>query len=181
MAEIIGKKTLWKGNFLKSMGVTYKDSTGVLRSWETFERVNCNGIVVIVPVTSEGEVLIIRQFRPAVNSYVMEFPAGLNDKGESLEDAARRELIEETGYSAKEMIFLAEGPIASGASGEILTVYLAKGLEFKGKQHNDEAEDIEVFRIPANELYDRLSSFKKDGNHIDLKIFGLIELARKRL
>ena len=116
MAEIIGKKTLWQGNFLKSMGITYKDSTGVLRSWETFERVNCNGIVVIVPVTSEGEVLIIRQFRPAVNSYVMEFPAGLNDKGESLEDAARRELIEETGYSAKEMIFLAEGPISSGAS-----------------------------------------------------------------
>ncbi|PIX88982.1 MAG: hypothetical protein COZ31_04410 [Nitrospirae bacterium CG_4_10_14_3_um_filter_44_29] len=181
MAEIIEKKTLWQGNFLKSVGIAYRDSAGVLRSWETFERVNCSGIVVIVPVSPEGEVLIIRQFRPAVNSYVIEFPAGLNDKGESLEDAARRELLEETGYSAKEMIFLAEGPISAGASGEILTAYLAKGLEFKGKQQNDEAEDIEVFRIPANELYDRLSSFKKDGNQIDLKIFGLMELAGKRL
>jgi 8-oxo-dGTP pyrophosphatase MutT (NUDIX family) len=181
MTEITGKKTVWQGNFLKSVAITYKDSTGVLRSWETFERVNCNGIVVIVPVTSEGEVLIIRQFRPAVNSYVVELPAGLNDRGESLEDTARRELLEETGYSAKEMIFLAEGPASSGASGEILTVYLAKGLEFKGQQRNDEAEDIEVFRVPINELYDRLFSFKKDGNQIDLKIFGLIELARKRL
>lgn len=181
MSEIIEKKTLWQGNFLKSVGIKYRDSGGALRNWETFERVNCNGIAVIVPVTAEGEFIIIRQFRPAVNSYVIEFPAGLNDKGESLEDAARRELLEETGYSAKEMIFLAQGPISSGASGEILTVYLAKGLEFQGEQQNDEAEDIEVFRIPAGELYDRIDAFKKDGDYIDLKIFGLIELARKRL
>jgi len=180
MSKIIEKKTLWQGNFLKSVGITYRDSDGTVRNWETFERVNCNGIAVIVPVTAKGEFIIIKQFRPAVNSYVIEFPAGLNDKGESLEVAARRELLEETGYSAVEMIFLAEGPVSSGASGEILTAYLAKGLEFKGKQQNDEAEDIEVFLIPAGELYDRIDSFKKEGNIIDLKIFGLIELALQK-
>ena len=80
-------------------------------------------------MTDDKEVLLIRQFRPPVNGYVIEFPAGLNDKGDTLEEAAKRELLEETGYSAREMIFLTEGPMSSGASGEILTVFLAKGLD----------------------------------------------------
>jgi len=181
MYEIIEKKILWQGKFLRCMSITYRDSSGSMRNWETFERVNCDGVVAIVPVTEQGEVLIIRQFRPAVNGYVIEFPAGLNDKGESLEEAARRELLEETGYSAKELIFLAEGPVSSGASGEVLTVYLAKGLEFKGMDHRDETEDIEVFDIPIPELYNRLSLLKTQGNTIDLKVFGLIELAKKYL
>ncbi|MBI4690310.1 MAG: NUDIX hydrolase [Nitrospirae bacterium] len=181
MCEIIEKKVLWEGKFLRFLQVGYRDSSGSIRNWETFERVNCNGVVAIVPVTDKGEVLIIRQYRPAVDGYVIEFPAGLNDKGESLEDAARRELIEETGYSAKELIFLAEGPISSGASGEILTAYLAKGLEFKGIDQRDETEDIEVFHIPINELADKLSSLRAGGNYIDLKVMGLMEMAKKYL
>ncbi len=181
MYEIIDKKVLWQGSFLKCVSVTYRDSSGSIRKWETFERVNCDGIVVIVPVTEQEEVIIIRQFRPAVNGYVIEFPAGLNDKGESLEDAARRELLEETGYSAKELIFITEGPVSSGASGEMLTVYLAKGLKFKGIDKREETEDIEVFKIPINELYNRLSFFREQGSYIDLKVFGVIELAKKHL
>lgn len=186
MVEIIEKKVLWQGKFLRCMSVTYRDSSGSIRNWETFERVNSDGVVAIVPITEQGEAVIVRQFRPAVNGYVIEFPAGLNDKGESLEDAARRELIEETGYSAKELIFLTEGPISSGSSGEILTVYLAKGLALnqvqgQGIDKRDETEDIEVFEIPIHELYSRLSFLRTQGNTVDLKVFGLIELARKHL
>jgi 8-oxo-dGTP pyrophosphatase MutT (NUDIX family) len=181
MYEIIEKKVLWQGKYLKGVEIKYMDSSGSVRTWETFERVNCNGVVAIVPVTENGEFLIIRQFRPAINKYVIEFPAGLNDKGESLEDAAKRELLEETGYLPKEIIFLAEGPISSGASNEMLTVYLARGLEHKGIAEKDETEDIEVFNIPMNELYSRLSVFREHGDIIDLKVFGLIELAKKYL
>lgn len=181
MVDVIEKKILWCGKFLRCISVTYRDSSGSIRIWEAFERVNCDGIVAIVPVTTEGAVLIIRQFRPAVNGYVIEFPAGLNDKGETLEAAARRELLEETGYSAGELIFLAEGPVSSGSSSETLTVYLAKGLEFKGIGQKDETEDIEVLKVPINELYDRLTILNTQGNAIDLKIFGLMELAKKHL
>ncbi len=135
-----------------------------------------------MPVTDDKEVLLVRQFRPPVNGYVIEFPAGLmSEREDGLEEAARRELLEETGYAAKDMIYLTEGPLSSGASGEILTAFLAKGLEFKGLGKRDETEDIEVLKIPINELHDKLSVFKSEGNLIDLKIFGLLELAKKHL
>ena len=181
MTEITGKKTICEGRFLRFVAVAYADSSGAMREWEFFERVNCQGIVVIVPVTDEEEVLLIRQFRPPVNNYVVEFPAGLNDQGETLEEAARRELIEETGYSAKEMIFLAEGPLSSGASAEILTAYLAKGIQFIGIGERDETEEIEVLRIPVDDLFQKLSLFRTQGDYVDLKILGLLMLARRRL
>ncbi len=181
VVKILEKKTIWEGKFLRFVLTTYIDSYGAIREWESFERVNCKGIVAILPVTDDKEVLLIRQFRPPVNRYVIEFPAGLNDKGDTLEEAAKRELLEETGYSARELFFLTEGVMSSGASGEILTVFLAKGLEFKGIGERDETEDIEVLNIPINELYQKLDAFRSEGNYIDLKIFGLIELAKRHL
>ncbi len=179
--KIIQRKTAWEGKFLKSIITRYIDSSGAIREWEFFERLNCKGIVAIVPLTDAGEVLLIRQFRPPVNGYVIEFPAGLNDKEDTLEEAARRELLEETGYAAREMIYLAEGPLSSGASDEILTVFLARGIEFRGLAKRDETEDIEVLKIPMKELYGKLSALKSEGNLIDLKIFGLLELAKKHI
>jgi ADP-ribose pyrophosphatase len=181
IVRIIEKKTLWEGKFLRSVIITYIDSSGSVRVWESFERVNSKGVVAIVPVTDDKEVLLIRQFRPPVNGYVIEFPAGLNDKGDTLEEAARRELIEEAGYSAEKMIFLTEGPMSSGASSEILTVFLARGLDFKGIGQRDETEDLEVIKIPMNEIYQTLDVLRSEGNFVDLKIYGLMELAKKYL
>jgi len=177
--EIVDKKSEWEGKFLRGVGITYKDPLGVLRKWESVERRNCDGIVAVAPFTDEGEVIFIRQFRPPVNNHVIEFPAGLNDRGESTEDAARRELLEETGYEAKEMVFLAKGPLSSGSSGEILTVYLARGLIFRGIGQRDETEDIEVLKVPVDEVYERLSRMEAEGNFIDLKVFGLLEMAKR--
>lgn len=181
VVKVLEKKTIWEGKFLRFVLTTYIDSYAAIREWESFERVNCKGIVAILPVTDDKEALLIRQFRPPVNRYVIEFPAGLNDKGDTLEEAAKRELLEETGYSARELFFLTEGVMSSGASGEILTVFLAKGLEFRGIGERDETEDIEVLNIPINELYQKLDAFRSEGNYIDLKIFGLIELAKRHL
>lgn len=186
VARILEKRTLWEGRFLRCILTTYIDSSGEVREWESFERVNCKGIVAIVPVTDDGEVLLIRQFRPPVNGYVIEFPAGLSEREDYLEETARRELLEETGYSARNMIYLTEGPLSSGASGEILTVFLARGLALnqvqgQGIGRRDETEEIEVLKVPINELYQRLSELRSKGNFIDLKIYGLLELAKRHL
>lgn len=177
--EVIGKEVVWEGRFLRCLRLTYRDSKGMVRQWETVERVNCDGVVAVVPITDNSEVILIRQFRPPVNKHVIEFPAGLNDRGEELKDAASRELLEETGYSAGEMIFLARGPLSSGSSREVLTVFLARGLEYIGAGQRDETEDIEVIKIPIDNIYDALIRLVEDGNYIDLKIPGLIEMAKR--
>ncbi len=178
---MIAEKTVYQGKYLRLMTATYSDASGRLREWEFVERTNCDGIVAIVPVTDDDEILLIRQFRPPVNRCVIEFPAGLNDKGGTLEEAARRELLEETGYAAKTWELLTEGPLSSGASGEILTVYLARGLEFSGAGTRDETEDIEVMKIPMDSLHDRLAELQARGDFVDLKILGLLEIAKGKI
>jgi len=101
--------------------------------------------------------------------------------GEPFIQAARRELREETGYSAEELIFLTKGPISSGASGEILTAFLAKGLQYTGIIDRDETEHIEILDIPVLDLVPALSLLQEQGNLVDLKIYGLIELAKRHL
>ena len=85
--------------------------------WEFVERIKCSGIVVVLPVTERREIVFIEQHRIPIDQYVIEFPAGLvNDADdrpiESLEEGARRELWEETGYAAKRMKVIFEGPVS---------------------------------------------------------------------
>ncbi len=184
--HIVNKRTAWEGSFIRALNITYTDNSGRLRTWEAVERVNCRGVVGIVPLTADGDILFVRQFRPVLDGFVVEFPAGLNDRDESLQEAAQRELVEETGCTAEEFIFLAEGPLSSGLSAERLTVFLAKNVipapdRLRQLHLPDESEDIEVIRMPLSAMYERLETFRERGDFIDLKIYGLVELAKRYL
>jgi ADP-ribose pyrophosphatase len=184
--QIIDRKIVWEGNFIRALLLEYRDEKGEIRSWEAVERVKCNGIVVIIPVTSDGDLLLIRQFRPVLNNYVIEFPAGLNDRGETLVEAARRELIEETGYTSNALELIAEGPVSSGLSTEVLTVFLARDAvpaspSLRERFPIDETEAIEVVRTPLVTAYETIAEYRENGDSVDLKIYGFIELALKRI
>lgn len=179
--EIISKKTVWKGNFMSAVEITYRDGRGVVRTWEALERVGIGGIVVMVAVTPSGTVILEKQFRPPMGRDVIELPAGLVDPGESMEFAAKRELIEETGWSAGKIEFLAEGPISTGASTETLRAYLCTELTQVGKNGGDDNEIIEVMEVPISAIQKFLSTEQAKGMLVDLKVFGLVELARKAL
>ncbi len=181
--RITDKKICWQGSFLRTITLTYRDHSGRLRDWEAVERVNCNGVVAIIPVTADEEILLVRQFRPVVNNFVIEIPAGLNDKGEIAVDAAKRELIEETGYSSHDFILIARGPLSSGMSAEMMDVFIAKNA-FLAPPHQqalyklDDTESIEIIKTPLRRVYYALEDCRKRGDLIDLKIYGFIELTK---
>ena len=184
--QMVNRKTVWEGNFIRALLLEYRDAKGEVRGWEAVERVNCNGIVVIIPVTVEGDLLLIRQFRPVLDSYVIEFPAGLNDKGETLVEAARRELIEETGYTSEAFELIAEGPVSSGLSTEVLTVFLARDAvpappSLRERFPIEETEAIEVIWTPLTSAYETIAEYRGKGDAVDLKIYGFIELALKKI
>ena len=179
--EIINKIVRWKGKFMSAVEIHYRDAKGVERTWEAIERVNIGGIVVMVAVTPSNTVLLERQFRPPLGRDVIELPAGLVDPGETMEAAAQRELVEETGWSARELKFLVEGPMSTGASTEIIRTYLCTGLEHVGKSGGDDNEIIEVIEVPIEHVNEYLVSAQAGGMLVDLKVFGLIELARRTL
>ncbi|MGI6021343.1 MAG: NUDIX domain-containing protein [Lachnospiraceae bacterium] len=110
------------------------------------------GAVCVIPVTDDGNVIVERQFRYPIDRVVLEIPAGkLNFRDEDRLEAAKRELEEETGYTASEWTDIGLYYPAPAYSDEKITMYLARGLK-KGAQHLDEDEFLEVDEIPLEKL-----------------------------
>ncbi|KYZ77503.1 ADP-ribose pyrophosphatase [Anaerosporomusa subterranea] len=114
----------------------------------TREVVEHPGAVAVVPVTDDGKVILVRQFRHPIGQLLLEIPAGKLDKGEHPDDCARRELEEETGFVASQLRRIASIFTTPGFTNEIIHIYLATGLTATA-QHPDEDEFLAV------EYYDR--------------------------
>ncbi|CAM2070301.1 NUDIX hydrolase [Sulfidibacter corallicola] len=153
--------------------------------WEYAERHNATGVVVIVAVTDRHELVLVEQYRPAIGSRVVEMPAGLvgdipGEERESMERAARRELLEETGYEAGSWEFLTEGPPCSGMVSEIISLYLARDLTKVGEGGGDETEDIQVHVVPLEDIDGWLEDKRRNGVAIDPKTYGGLYFALRR-
>ncbi|MEZ4317430.1 MAG: NUDIX hydrolase [Myxococcota bacterium] len=166
-------QTLFEGRHLRLL-----DDNG----WEFAQRTGVSGVVVIVPITDQGEVVLVEQYRKPVKARVLELPAGLSGdiagaEDEALVTAAARELMEETGFEGSQWEVLGEAPVSAGLTDETVMFFAARGLTRTGPGGGDESEDIEVHLVPLSTLREFLKSRAASGVKIDAKIGGGLWMA----
>lgn len=123
------------------------------------------GAVMIIPLLDAEHVLLERQFRYPLGRAIVEFPAGKIDPDEPPFECARRELLEETGYSARRWSYLGGLHNAVGYSDERIEIFLAEELERSGDATLDAGETLEVFEAPWRQLLE----WVRDGSVTDVK------------
>lgn len=131
----------------------YKDTVqvpnGNIVAWDF---IGHKGAAAVVPVREDGKILMVRQYRNALDRYTLEIPAGgLNGTSEPTKDAAARELEEETGYRSEELELLITIRTTVAFCNEKIDIYVAKNL-IKSEQHLDEDEFINVEAYSVEEL-----------------------------
>ncbi|MGN6269840.1 MAG: NUDIX hydrolase [Sphingomonas sp.] len=163
-------ETVWQGKYL----VTKRRGT-----WEFVSRAGGIRAAVILAV-DDGTVILVEQFRVPLGRSCLELPAGLIgdvDAGESVEDSARRELEEETGYHAGEIEDLGEFYSSPGMASESFTLVRATGLTKVGDGGGDHDENITVHRVPLGEVAAFVAAKRTEGLAIDVKLLLLLAKA----
>ena len=143
--------------------------------WEYAERTNAGSAVIVVAVTPEDKLLFVEQFRVPMNAPTIEMPAGLVgdlDAHDTMEEAARRELLEETGWLADEVKVLMVGPTSSGMSNELIAFVRARGLTRVHAGGGDETENITVHEVPVADAPRWLTAKMAAGYSMDPKLWA---------
>lgn len=161
-------KTLHTGQFLELK----RD-----RHWEYISRTNASGAAVIVALTAQRELILVEQTRIPLHGKSIELPAGIVGDSEAfadedIEQAALRELLEETGYRGEQAFVLTRGPTAAGFSSEQLTLVGIRGLVREHAGGGVDGEDISVHLVPVDGIHEWLESRRNQGFHIEPRIYA---------
>lgn len=123
----------------------------------TRELVYHNGAVAICAVTPNNEVLLVKQYRKAVEQTLLEIPAGKLEKHEEREEAAKRELEEETGYKTNHLVHITDMYGSPGFCNEKLSIYFTDKLT-AGTLNLDDDEFVELYKIPIDNIKEMLDN-----------------------
>ena len=137
------------------------------------------GAVCVIPVTDEGEVIMVRQFRYPFSKPLLEIPAGKLEPNEDPLDAAMRELEEESGVVADKVEFMGELYTTVAFTDEKIYTYIATGLTYK-EAHPDEDEFVQVEKIPLAKLVDMVMAGEIKDSKTQVSILKADRLLNKR-
>ncbi len=175
--SMTGKQTLAEGRHLRFV---------VSNGWEFVERPKISGIVVIVGTTDHGGLVLVSQWREPVKAWVVELPAGLagdisGSETESLAEAAKRELWEETGCVAESMVPILEGPPSAGLSSEVVTFFRARAVKRLGRGGGEGDERVRTHVVSLSALGDWVAAMQAKGMMVDPKVFAGVYWVRKEM
>ncbi|KAL1865645.1 hypothetical protein VTK73DRAFT_5119 [Phialemonium thermophilum] len=178
------KEAVWT----KLVKITYRDPNGTARTWESAERrsrpkdsdIDGVGIVAILEKDGGPEILLQKQYRPPVDKLTIEVPAGLIDEGETPEEAAVRELKEETGYVGKvtettPIMFNDPGFCNTNLRMVHVTIDMSLPENKNPVPQLEDNEFIECFTLPIATLWKDLERLEAEGYAIDARIGTLAE------
>ena len=177
--KIINRKIAYKGKYLKVIEKQCLSQNGKKFIWECVER---HDAVFVFAVTRSKEVILEKIFRVPSKDYSIEMPAGLLDKKNEIPRVvAKRELLEETGYLAKKLIFISEFLVTPGGGSQKGFLFFAPNAELINGGNREDAEEIEIIKVPIKNLEKFLINQSKKIE-VDLKILGVLALVKmKRL
>ena len=162
----------YQGNILN----VYEDVVEVNGHIAHWDYIHHDGAAAVVPVTAEGKILMVRQYRNALDRYTLELPAGKLDEPDGPKiQCAYRELEEETGFRTEHMEYLISVNTTVAFCNEAIDIFVARDL-IPSKQHLDEDEEINVEAWEVKDLEELIYSGKMtDGK----TIAGILAYARK--
>ncbi len=152
--ETVDKKVIYQGKIITVRTDIARLENGRMTGREVVEH---PGGVCVLPLEDDGSTYLVRQFRYPFSLVTRELPAGKLDGPEQHRPAAERELSEEIGVTADEMIYLGYLLASPGFCTEVLHMYLARGLHH-GAQHLDEGEFLDVEKLPFSQLVEQVMS-----------------------
>lgn len=170
--EILQQRLFYKGRKFDYEVIRLRLPNGVEGDWECIRH---PGGALAVPVTSEGKLVLVRQYRFTCAGRLLEFPAGTVEVNENPAETIKREIEEETGYRAGKWQDLGKFLLAPGYSDEYIYAFLAQDLEkLAMPPQQDEDEDIEVVLMSPQELEAAILA----GEPVDAKSIASYFLAR---
>lgn len=151
--KVLDDHVRYEGKYIRLLDRGYIGNDGKEHVWEVVERKTFGRIVAIAAITPKKEIVLEKTFRIPLNAWTLEYPAGLMDvKGESEEDAIRRELLEETGYAVDAVIPLLSGPFDAGLSPSEIVIFGGTNARKIQEPRVESGEEIEVITVPAGEF-----------------------------
>ena len=174
---VIEETIMYASQWMDAVKISYQDEKGEVRSWDCMHRKHHAEAVIIIPrMVPSGRYILIKQFRPPVAAYILEFPAGLIEPGETVEQTALRELKEETGYSGRVLdttprLFTSPGTLSEACY--FVSMEIDETLEANQSPQPtpDSGEFIEVFTIAPQSIGDFVEKEIQSGSAVDIKFY----------